>query len=333
MHLWIPVLPSVPRWRFDIARFWFNEFVTGLSVLLAILLFRARGVKFDIVHFHGDKGFYFSAPILKRVLGKRVILTTHGLGESAKLFPGRLGSRFVSSSLNSVDHVILVGRFLKSWFGELGLNENDLKVIKNGHDSSSGSSEKARSIREEYHGKNIVVGVARLLDWKGVETTLKALAKLKQKNTKNWVYLHVGDGPERGHLESITKNMKLERSVVFLGHLAYEETMTYIMAGDFFVLPSWGEAFGIVYLEAMARGLPAIGCYGAGGEETIIDGKTGYLVQPHDAVGLAQKIEKLFNEEDSLKYLSAGGKKHAEKFSWTRNSIEYLNLYKKSLVS
>ena len=97
-----------------------------------------------------------------------------------------------------------------------------------------------------------ILSVSNLIRIKGVDDNLRALGSLYKRNPSiAWEYRIVGDGPCKQELEALSRSLGIAERVLFLGRIGYEETMAEIDACDIFSLPSWGEAFGIVYLEAM----------------------------------------------------------------------------------
>ena len=85
----------------------------------------------------------------------------------------------------------------------------------------------------------------------------------------------IGDGKERKTLEKIDKNVK------FLGSLPHDKVLEKMRENDIFVLPSVGETFGMVYLEAMASGCITVCTKGDGVDGIIKNGENGFLVEPN----------------------------------------------------
>lgn len=81
-------------------------------------------------------------------------------------------------------------------------------------------------------------------------------------------YVIVGDGPERESLERLARALRIADSILFTGYKPHSEVWSYFADCDIFVFPSWNEAFGIVYIEALGLGKPVFGCAGEGGRRT-----------------------------------------------------------------
>jgi len=94
--------------------------------------------------------------------------------------------------------------------------------------------------------------------------------------------------------------------------MSYPELAACYSACEIFALPSQGEGFGLVYLEAMACGKPVIGGTHGGAPEIIVDGVTGYLVPHGDTIQLATSIEALLADPAHAKEMGARGRQRAE---------------------
>jgi phosphatidylinositol alpha-1,6-mannosyltransferase len=91
------------------------------------------------------------------------------------------------------------------------------------------------------------------------------------------------------------------------------------------------EGFGIVYLEASAAGVAAIGTTGCGAEDAIVQGETGTLVAPH-AEAVAAALAHLLGDESLRARMGRAGREHAARSSWERNAREVLALYDEVLA-
>ena len=103
-------------------------------------------------------------------------------------------------------------------------------------------------------------------------------------------YLIVGDGPDRARLEQKAQVLNIANRVIFAGHISEEEKPDHYRLADAYVMPSSGEGFGIVYLEALACGISVIGSKIDGSREALRDGRLGTLVNPKDSNELRAAI-------------------------------------------
>ncbi len=156
----------------------------------------------------------------------------------------------------------------------------------------------------------VVLTVGRWLAnerYKGMDTLISALPRLLHE----WPDLQlvaVGEGDDQPWLEQLAEGCGVRRHVHFLTGLSYPELAACYSACEIFALPSRGEGFGLVYLEAMARGKPVIGGAHGGAPEVIEDGKTGYLVHHGDAPQLATSIEALLADPALGREMGARGR-------------------------
>ena len=123
----------------------------------------------------------------------------------------------------------------------------------------------------------------------------------------------VGAGDDREWLVNIARDSGVELHTHFLTDVTYRELSACYAAAEVFALPSRGEGFGFVYLEAMARAKPVVGGAHGGAPEVIEDGKTGYVVQHGDVPQLATSIDTLLANPELAKQMGARGRERVEK--------------------
>jgi phosphatidyl-myo-inositol dimannoside synthase len=170
------------------------------------------------------------------------------------------------------------------------------------------------ALPEGFPQGRVILTVGRWLAnerYKGMDTLITALPRLLTR----WPELQlaaVGEGDDREWLENLADERGVGRHVHFLRGLSYAQLVACYSACEIFALPSRGEGFGLVYLEAMACGKPVIGGAHGGAPEVIEDGVTGYLVHHGDAVQLATSIEALLLDPAHAKEMGARGKSRVE---------------------
>lgn len=134
----------------------------------------------------------------------------------------------------------------------------------------------------EIHGIDenevLLLTVSRVEEKKGFSRMLHVFETLRMQNEKlKWVI--IGDGDFLGLAKKIVIDRKMDDSVIFTGKIPRERLCDYYNSADlFWLLSEYKESFGLVYIEAQACGLPALGYNDAGVKEAIKDGETGYLV-------------------------------------------------------
>lgn len=131
-----------------------------------------------------------------------------------------------------------------------------------------------------------------LTERKGIWDLLEAFASFYKAHADSHLHI-IGDGTERLSIEKCVKNEKIEKAVTIYGRLNRSEISAVYSKCDCFVLPSRFETFGVVYIEALAAGLPVIGTK-CGGPEDIIDESTGLLIECDDISGLINAMEYMY---------------------------------------
>jgi len=147
--------------------------------------------------------------------------------------------------------------------------------------------------------------------YKGMDTLITALPRLLA-HRPDVQLVAVGQGDDRAWLEDLAEKNGVRWHVHFLSGVSYAELAACYSACEIFALPSRGEGFGLVYLEAMACGKPVIGGSHGGAPEVIQDGVTGYLVPHGDAPHLATSIETLLSDPALGREMGARGRERVE---------------------
>jgi phosphatidyl-myo-inositol dimannoside synthase len=105
-------------------------------------------------------------------------------------------------------------------------------------------------------------------------------------------YMIVGDGLDRARLEAKAEMLGLSNHVIFTGRIPESEKVDHYNLADAYVMPSYGEGFGIVFLEAAACGVPVIGSIADASREALLGGQLGRLVNPHSGDELINAISE-----------------------------------------
>lgn len=170
----------------------------------------------------------------------------------------------------------------------------------------------------------IIHGTRNVLQKKGVINLLEAFSKIAPRYPYLKLLIAVGKPPESLNKEytqafdMLTGYIKLHNieDRVLLRNFRLEQMCKVYNGADLFVLPSENETFGQVFIESMACGLPVIGTNVGGIPEIISDSYNGYLVPPNDASLLAQKMERIINDESlSKRFIRNGLKTVADTFT------------------
>jgi len=164
---------------------------------------------------------------------------------------------------------------------------------------------------------------------KNVDVIIEAYNELiNQLNLTNTRLLMIGDGPEKINAENKVKKYGLFSYVIFTGTIPPEEVIDYTQVGEVLVLPSIEDACPRAALEAMHLGNAILAANSCGLPEIVQHGLNGYLLDPHDAHGLARYMLKLANDRSLMKRMGASGKEIVgTKFNRRRIFKQYEELY------
>lgn len=178
-----------------------------------------------------------------------------------------------------------------------------------------------------------LVTVGHLVARKRHADVLEALARLAPAHPAlRWTV--VGDGPEREPLRAAAARLGVADRVEFTGQLDPAQARARAWDADLFVLPSVDEAFGVAYVEAMAGGVPAIGCAGEDGPEEIAAAGGGLVrVPPRDPQSLADALDGLLRDAGARRELGAQARAAvAASFTWERCGIATVAAYRRALA-
>jgi len=224
--------------------------------------------------------------------------------------------------LNGADFVLAISswteNYLKNFIDDRKIKRIRLALPK----IKEPSRERVDELLRVYRGKRVILSVARLTQlqrYKGIDMTIEAMKIIKEKFPQA-VYVVIGDGDFKKEYERMADSMGLKDSVIFAGGVSDEELSAYYSICDLFVMPSrveenergiFSEGFGLVFLEANYFGKPVIG--GEGGcRDAVIDGKTGFIVNPKSPEDIAEKVLLLLRNDEMRKKMGEEGKKWAE---------------------
>lgn len=136
-----------------------------------------------------------------------------------------------------------------------------------------------------------IISVCRLLKSKNVDILIEAFSNLS--SCYGYKLMIVGDGPERAHLEKKIRDCNCYDTVELTGYLSKLEALNMMEKSEIFVMVSAPETFGLVYLEAMAKGCLVIGSKGEGIDGVIQDHENGFLCPPGNVKALEMLLETI----------------------------------------
>jgi glycosyltransferase involved in cell wall biosynthesis len=263
----------------------------------------------------------------KKLYGKKYIVSLRGSdvpGYDPDMFP--------------ILQKMLIGLNRKIWKNAetVVANSNGLKKIAEqtekmrfGVIHNAANTDLFKPANKKKQGKTLrLVTVCRILKRKGLQHVIQALKQIEQEDITLDIY---GTGEYEEELKELVKEKQLQRKVLFHGFKPSKEIAKKLNEADVFIHPSLTEAFGMVFAEAMACGLPIIATRVGGIPEIVEDGKNGFLVKPGDVQGLKKAIQKLKGNPTLMKQMGKDSlKKVKERFSWEKVAQAYLKEYQKA---
>ncbi|ADY57273.1 glycosyl transferase group 1 [Syntrophobotulus glycolicus DSM 8271] len=319
---------------------WYPKtYIRGMKRTLAGLI---KTKKPDIIHAHVAHPDGAAAVYFGKKYGIPVVVTIHGQDFAHTLYRSPRCERSLKTTLALADRVVLVSDKLRHNYG-LDDWADDLtkyRVIYNGvnleelaEDTRAERDKAEKGGAGEGEKAPVLVTVGFLRKFKGHAYVLEALPVLLPKYP-GLLYHIVGDGAERQVLEKQARELGLEKNVLFLGSLSHAEAMKEIARSDLFLMPSWNEAFGVVYLEALAHGKPVIGTKGEGIAPIIEREQVGITVPARNAKALAEALDLLLSHPESSRQMGERGRALVRReFTWEQNALQTCGLYQEILNS
>lgn len=214
------------------------------------------------------------------------------------------------------DKIIVPSNYLKEVVSKWGVDASAIHVVYNAFNGAYVKDSKD-ALRAKYNisqDEEIIVTVARLVPWKGIDTLITLIPKL-QKADKNIHVFVIGSGPEQKHLEQIIAENNLEEKVTLTGPLSREVVYEYISLADVFVLNTAYEGLSHVLLEALALGTPVVTTDVGGNPELIRHEENGILVPYNDTDALQTAITTVLAGGEIIHSYTEHGKHIPEHFN------------------
>jgi len=175
------------------------------------------------------------------------------------------------------------------------------------------------------HNPPVVLFVSRLIERKGLQFLMPALASLGP-DVGPWRLVVVGDGPRHEALLSQAMELGLTDRIEWLGQVAHDELSAIYRRADLFVLPSLSEGMPNVVLEAMASGLPILATRVPGSEELVRDGDNGFLVPAGDIAALGETLSRLLGDANLRRRMGLKSREFVSAYTWSSLAERYLDL-------
>jgi glycosyltransferase involved in cell wall biosynthesis len=281
--------------------------VAGLIKLTVLI----RRNDIAIVHTTDRPRDAFCCVLLSRITRARSVVHLH-VGYADWM------SRMRKWSIRHADAVIAISDFVKQTVVASGHSESKVHPVLNGIDVRKWNQSRDRSTcRQDYNIPSqspVILTVCRLFPSKGPGHLIAVLPEL----VREWPDLRlviVGGQAEPGYqaqLERLARDAGVERNVIFTGWCPDIEGL--MALADVFAMPSLGEPFGLVYLEAMAMSLPVVALASGGTPEVVEHGTTGLLSLPGDDALLTEHLRCLLRSPDLRRSMGSRGRNRVESY-------------------
>lgn len=298
------------------------------AIIKGLKLFKTKN--FDIINTHfaiptGPVGMFLSF-----ISGVPNILSIHGADiydPSRKMSPHNnlilvWGVRFI---LNSATAIVAQSSNTSDNAKKLFRPKKDINIIPLGIPQPA----LKKISREELSLENIrkyAISVGRLIKRKSYDTLIKALAKV-QKDIPLTSIILVGDGPEYTNLKNLSKELGLEKDVIFIRDADDVKKFALLLAADLYVLSSLHEGFGIVLLEAMFTDLPIVATNNGGQCDLLKNDLNAILVPIQDEDILAEGIIEMLKNPNKCNEIINNNRKKRQNFSISSVSEKYIKLF------
>jgi len=287
--------------------------------------------KIDVIHC-GD--FFPAGPIgliIKKLFGKPYVYYVHGEGYTW-FNQFRFQPKIRRVILRNADRIVAACSYAEEGvIRDLGGGKEKIVMINPGVDYNrfDPAWRDECLIRElGLENKKIILTVGRLVERKGQDTVIRAMPKIIA-SVPDAVYVICGRGPYEGPLKGLADELGVGKNVRFLGFVPNEKLPNMYSICDLFVMinrdtPGEGpEGFGMVFSEANAAGKPVIGGRSGGNSDSIVEGVTGYRVDPLDVDEVAAQIIMMLRDDGLRATMGRNARAWVvENFNWQEKALQ-----------
>lgn len=291
-----------------------------------------RQYQFDLVHAHFATASGRVAQLFSENGGPPFVLSIHGyeLAFTVERCPG--GKKLVQKVIGASRAVIVNSLRTRERVLALGgMDPDKVRLIYQGGEVDGSTAIRPYTNRSGPHELNVLT-VGGLERQKGQEVVLRAVARLQRAGIPIRCTF-VGDGNDRRRLCSLVRELNISDRVAFVGSISPQEIGSYYAKCDAFVLPSWNEAFGVVYVEAMHFGKPLVGCTGEGGPEDLAAAGAGIVrIAKGDDAALSSILAEWARHPELAEQIGRKNQEIARReYSWNRHAERLAGLYEEIL--
>lgn len=290
--------------------------------------------KLDLLHVHYAIPHASAAYMAKQILASQgihvpFITTLHGtditlVGKDPSFEPA------ITFAINQSDAVTAVSQSLKDdTYTNFPNVKSEIKVIPNFICLEDYAFQQGKCQKKMYapYGEKVLIHVSNFRKVKRVDDVLRVFDKVRKEIPAKLIL--VGDGPERGNIEKLCRELDTCNDIKSLGKIVNPEQILSI--ADLFLLPSETESFGLAALEAMASKVPVISTNSGGLPEVNVNGFSGYMSNVGDVDDMARNAIHILKDDATLNQFKINAFQQAGKFDIAKILPMYEQLYRNVL--
>ena len=280
----------------------------------------SRRRRYDLIAGFDLDGFRWARAPSRRI---PYVVCLKGIAADEARFSTSTGERVLLSTLGRLermnargaDLVVVPSRYSAEVAREhYGISHGRIRVVPEAVDLGPWEALRARAdgLPPRLARRPIILSVARQYPRKDTATLLRAM-RLVLETHSNALLTIIGGGPELPRLKRLSTELDLDGAVLFRGEIREDaEVRAAFSEADVFCLPSRQEGFGIVFVEAMAAGLPVVAARAGAVPEIVEHDKTGLLVPPMDPRALSSALIHLLGSREARSRLGMAGVRSAQ---------------------
>ncbi|MBB6207893.1 lipid galactosyltransferase [Borreliella lanei] len=283
-----------------------------------------QSYKPDIIHTHSE---FSMGKIGKQIALKQnipIVHTSHTMWDYYLHYLGIFKyfikpDKMMQKHYNKIKYFIYPSSKAKERYFQLSNNSSNYKIIPNGVDRKlfikTLSKEKKDEILKKHNIKQtdkIIIFVGRINKEKNINLLVTHLKDLLMQN-KNYKLIIIGKGSEEKEIKNFSIKHGLEKQILLIGTIPWEEICYYYKISDIFASLSRSEVYPMTVIEALTAGIPAILINDYIYKDVIKEGVNGFLIKKYE--NLSQCIDKVIKDDEILKTFKQNAKKYSTKFS------------------
>ncbi len=286
----------------------------GMGVLANFGMIEEECGRVDVVHAH-NPWCAFGYSYLKSLFPKvPFVVTIHGMFkyDRAELI-------FLKNLIKHTDHFIAINLPSMQLMKKLGVDENNISLIPTGVDTDI--------FRKCCNSENIILYAGRLVDWKNVETLIKAAYELKDTHPELKYHI-VGDGEYRDFLVNMVSEYGMRERFIFSGGVRFDKMPQIYSKALVTVAPHIYDSFGKTVLESLACETPVVGT--ASDIPPDIKQCGTFIENPKDEVAFAEAIRELVENDDYRRMVGKKGRDVVQNnYTWRKCAERNVGVYEK----